>query len=111
MGEIIFDCELDNSKWTGKIKLKEVNNKSCIADVEARGTCFTVVITCYFEGFGMREWCMCVPTHNFGCKISAISSEWNEEQFTPYIKNRVDRRSLVCAVEAILKEVSNETEI
>ena len=107
---IIFDCELDNSKWTGAITFKHLDKQYCIAEAEARDTLFIVVITCYYEGYGAREYCICVPSHNFGCKISAISSQWNEEQFTQYIKNRIDRRSLVCAVEAILKEVLNETE-
>lgn len=100
-----FVAELGNSKWTGEIRFKQLNPKYCVAEAEARGTTFTIAVTCYYEGYGTREYCICVPNYNFGCQLSSISAEWNEEQFQKYIKNKVDRRSLVCAVEVILEEI------
>lgn len=101
-----FECTRNGATWKGTIKVKEVGQNHCIATIESRGTEFIVVITCYYEGYGMKEWCMAVPSHNFGCKLSVISAEWNEQQFAKYIKNSVDRRSLICAVETILKELN-----
>lgn len=100
-----FTAEIGNSKWTGKIKFIKLHKDYCVAEVEARDTVFTVVLTCYFEGYGMKEYCICVPNFNFGCKVSEISLSWNEEQFKEHIKNRVDRRSLACAIESILLEM------
>lgn len=103
-----LECTLCGASWIGTIKIKEVGQHHCMAVVKSRGTEFIVAITCYFEGYGMKEWCICVPNFNFGCKLSAISIEKNEEQFTPYIKNAVDRRSLACAVEVMLQELNRE---
>lgn len=102
-----YTAELGTATWTGKIRFKQLHKKYCVAKAEARGTTFTIAVTCYYEGYGAREYCICVPNYNFGCQISVISSEWNEEQFRKYIKNKVDRRSLTCAVEAILEEIES----
>lgn len=100
-----FTAELSDHEWTGTIVFKHLCNDHCVAEVKARGTSLVAVITCYYEGYGMREYCICVPNYDFGCKLSAISSEWNEEQFAPHIGNAIDRRSLVCAVETIIQEL------
>lgn len=101
-----FECTRNGATWKGTIKVKEAGQNHCIAVIESRGTEFVVAITCYFSGYGVKEWCISVPNFNFGCKLSAISAEWNERQFAPHIKNAVDRRSLTCAVDCILKELN-----
>ena len=104
MRKIEFDCELKEKQWTGTAEIKELDEKMCLAEVNARDTVFIIALTCYCEVYGMKEWCVCVPNWNFGCQISEISAEWNEEQFSKYVKNKVDRRSLVCAIKALLEE-------
>ena len=98
-----FVSELKGAKWYGKIKVIDASERHCIAEVSARGTSFTIALSCYFEGYGMKEWCLAVPNFNFGCKLSGISVARNEENFKKYIKNEVDRRSLSSAVEEIIK--------
>lgn len=109
MKKIEFDCELKEIQWNGTAVIREINKDICIAKVNARDTTFTTVLNCYCEIYGMKEWCICVPDWNFGCRISEISAEWNEEQFSKYVKNKVDRRSLVCAVEALFDEIKSCT--
>jgi len=103
----LFECEMEK-KWAGQIKVKNITKDSCLAEVNARGTNFLVAVTCYFEGFGMTEYCMTEINHNFGCKLSTLSIEYNEEQFEKYISNRIDRRILACAVMVIMDEMEKE---
>lgn len=105
--ELIFECELGTT-WTGQIKIKHITKDSCLAEVNARDTNFLVAVTCYFEGFGMTEYCMTECYYNFGCKLSTLSIEYNEEQLEKYISNRIDRRSLACAVMTIMDEMEKE---
>ncbi len=51
-----------------------------------------------------------MPNLNFGCKLSSVSQSWNEEQFSRYISNPVDRKSLATAATVILQELNREPE-
>ncbi len=104
MGKIIFRCEGKKAAWTGNIQIKEECENYVLAEVEARGTTFLIVLSCYYSGYGIKEWCVCVPNLDFGCKVSETDMEWNLNQFRPYIKKEVDRISLMEAIKFILTE-------
>ena len=102
MREITFQCEDKKEAWVGIMQIKEESENHILVEAEARGTSFTIALSCYFRGYGADEWCLCVPNMNFGCQISGVSPEWNQNQFKRYIKNRVDRISLSEAVWILL---------
>ena len=105
-----FICEAKNREWTGTIKVKEVGEHFCLVSISSRDTEFLAAFSCYFDGYGIKEWCLCVPNLNFGCKLSSVSQSWNEEQFSRYISNPVDRKSLATAATVILQELNREPE-
>lgn len=104
MREIIFQCEDKKSAWTGTIQITEETENSIIGKVEARDTQFLIALSRYYHGYGMEEWCICVPNWNFGCKIARTDQKWNEKQFRPYVKNPIDRISLAQAVQILMLE-------
>lgn len=104
MRKIIYQCENRKSAWTGTIQITEENENSIIGKVEARDTQFLIALSRYYHGFGMEEWCICVPNWNFGCKIAKTEPQWNMEQFRPHVKNPIDRASLAQAVQVILAD-------
>lgn len=104
MRNIRFQCEDKKSAWTGTIQITEENENSIIGKVEARDTQFLIALSRYYHGYGMEEWCICVPNWNFGCKIAKTEPQWNMEQFRHYIKNPIDRASLAQAVQVIFAD-------
>ncbi len=104
MRNIRFQCENKKSAWTGTIQITEENENSIIGKVEARDSQFLIALSRYYHGYGMEEWCICVPNWNFGCKIARTDQRWNMEQFRPHVKNPIDRASLAQAVEVILAD-------
>ncbi|MCI8669229.1 MAG: hypothetical protein HFI34_06895 [Lachnospiraceae bacterium] len=107
MREIIYQCENKKSVWTGTIQITEENETSIIGKVEAGDYQFLIVLSRYYHGYGMEQWCLCVPDWNFGCKVSTTEMQWNLEQLRPHIKNQVDRISLAQAVGVILADRHN----
>ena len=105
-----FICEAKNREWTGTIQAKEVGEHFCLVSISSRDTEFLAAFSCYFDDYGIKEWCLCVPNLNFGCKLSSVSQSWNEEQFSKYISNPVDRKSLATAATVILQELNREPE-
>lgn len=104
MREIIFQCENKKSAWAGTIQITEENENSIIGKVEARDSQFLIALSRYYNGYGMEEWCICVPNWNFGCKIARTELQWNMEQFKKHIKNPIDRISLAQAVQILMLE-------
>lgn len=103
-----FICEAENREWTGTIQVKEAGEHFCLVSISSRDTEFLAAFSCYFDGYGIKEWCLCVPNLNFGCKLSSVFQSWNEEQFSKYISNPVDRKSLATAATVILQELNRE---
>lgn len=98
----------NNKEWKGNIDIKELNEHLCIAELESRDSAFTIAMSCYFDKYGMQEWCLCVPNWNFGCKISPLEKGWNEEQIEKYIPNRTDRKSLTEGVWQLFKAIEQQ---
>lgn len=92
-------------EWEVTVRILEQEKHFLNLKVEARGSEFLICLTCYYEGFGMEQWCVCVPNWGFGCKVSASDLIWNREQLEQYIENEVDRISCATAITEMLKEV------
>lgn len=110
MRKIIYQCENKKSAWTGTIQITEETENSIIGKVEARDTQFLIALSCYYRGYEMEEWCLCVPNWRFGCKIARTDPQWNMEQFKKYIKYPVDRISLAQAIQVLLNSTTKVTE-
>lgn len=105
-----LNTELNGKTWEVSVAVQQEQEHFVKMIVSSRDSEFHVCLMCYFDDFGMQEWCCCVPNFDFGCKLSCCDEYWNEDQIAKYIKNKVDCRSLSTALWRVLKEKTMEQE-
>lgn len=103
--KINFKINDGDKEWNGRLKINELHEHFCTAELDSRDSKFNIVLSCYFDKFNMQEWCMTVPDWDFGCKLSQLEQCWNEEQIGKYITNKVDRKSLASGVTELFRVI------
>ena len=81
----IFTCSADfgseKAEWKARVSIIFHSPYMCEALAEGRSTTFHFVV-----GYQMNGCFLCVPSHDFGCELAALSDTfWNRERIGAYL--------------------------
>ena len=81
----LFTCSADfgdeKADWKACVSIVFHSPHMCEAVAEGRGTSFHFVV-----GYQTNGCFLCVPSHDFGCELAALSDTfWNRERISAYL--------------------------
>lgn len=103
MSDITFQAMTSNNLWGGSIIPIQLQKQPYEIEVNARGSCFHILIGTHVYGNFI-----CVPNWDVGTELSSLSDLfWNKERLYQKTKlKKVDACSIAYALQELSKHIS-----
>lgn len=92
-----------NSEWNVGVEIRERTETLILGEITARGSSFTFALIRVSLFGPIISWAILLPDLEVGCSISS-DYLWNEEKLKSKVENKIDRMSIIAAVNHLLND-------